>query len=261
MSRIIHGTNHGDYLYADPSLDTWMDGRRGDDYLIGQNGNDQLYGNEGNDNLYGYGGNDNIYGGIGDDNLVGGEGTNIMHGNRGDDNLWSGSASSQEADSVNILYGDRGNDTLGTANGGYTRMEGAYGDDQFYIYAETVPNQAIDVILGRGHDTVRFNSDDRVEFSQCHVKDFQPGEDKLDLAVLVNQIGYEARLGTGELFRQLDTDGNGSLDGNDPGNDFAHAFKLGGAEHGIGMMIGGDALVVQLPPGVEALAASDFMLG
>jgi hypothetical protein len=58
----------------------------------------------------------------------------------------------------------------------------------------------------------------------------------------------------------MDTDGNGVLDGNDPRGDFAFAFKLGEPEHGIGMFVQGDALVIELPPGHDALAASDFLL-
>jgi hypothetical protein len=67
-------------------------------------------------------------------------------------------------------------------------------------------------------------------------------------------------VGTSWLLPHLDTDGNGLIEGSDPASPYASSFVLGEPEHGIGLLVGGDALVVRLPQDVAALTVDDFML-
>jgi Ca2+-binding RTX toxin-like protein len=238
-------------------------GTFGNDYLSAPDGADSIFGWGGNDAIYGNGGDDRLDGGNGDDILWGGEGLNILHGRQGNDEL---EANGFAADSLNILKGDRGDDFLGAAASGYTRLEGGTGNDTLYIGCDRdLVNQSVEGFLGRGQNTVSFSTFDASQFSQTHIRDFDPGLDHIQLfaqeAVARAPFEQPRTIGTAELFATMDSDHNGVLDGNDPVTDpFAFAFKLGEPEHGIGMFIQGDALVIQLPPGHDALAASDFIL-
>ena len=67
-------------------------------------------------------------------------------------------------------------------------------------------------------------------------------------------------VGTSWLLPHLDTDGNGLIEGSDPASPYASSFVLGEPEHGIGLLVGGDALVVRLPEGTDALSVTDFLM-
>ena len=226
-------------------------GTSGDDRLIGADVDDTIWGGIGNDDLQGYGGDDAIDGGRGDDRLQGGDGQNFLRGRAGNDEL---AATGWDDGALNVLRGDRGGDFLSAYGSGYTRMEGGPGNDRLTANCTGGSNQSLEAFLGRGDDTFTFSANSvHSTFAQAKVRDFTPGQDQLWLTA---ETGT-AVLGCEEVFRTLDTDGNRVLDGNDPGS---RAFQLGGPEHGIGMFIGDDALVVILPQGVEALTASDFSL-
>lgn len=224
------------------------------DSLAGTDFDDQIFGRGGGDDLHGGDGDDTLDGGAGNDVLQGDEGQNTLHGRLGDDYL---AAAGSAADSLNVLRGDRGNDVLEDYNSGYARMEGGTGNDTLTVVAgQASINQSAELFLGRGADTVQFMSEaGNATFSQAHVRDFTPGQDHLGVFA-ADDLGMH---GTAELFAQMDSDGNGILDGTDAGTEFAHAFKLGEPEHGIGMFINGDALVIQLPQGTDVLAAADFI--
>jgi hypothetical protein len=100
---------------------------------------------------------------------------------------------------------------------------------------------------------------------QAHVRDFAPGQDTLSLAAQFHVTPDGAGLGIPAppdgIFRSLlDTNGDLILDGTDPASGMASSFVLGSGEHGIGLWIGDDALVVHLPEGTDALRVDDFML-
>ena len=114
---------------------------------------------------------------------------------------------------------------------------------------------------GRGNDTVSFTGHADGAFAQAHVTGFQPGEDHLLLqGWFVGDDGVQFLVGTSGLVPHLDTNGDQVIDGTDPASPYASSFALGEPEHGIGLLVGGDALVVRLPQDVAALAVDDFLL-
>jgi Ca2+-binding RTX toxin-like protein len=253
LARIIDG--NGDSYRVGTLEDDFMPGRGGQDELYGIDGDDRLWGGLDNDQLSGGPGDDFADGGPGCDRITGEEGFDILRGRSGDDGLDAGYDGGW-------LRGDNGNDVLSAWDGPYARLEGGTGDDLCLTGCEREP-QFFDVITGRGEDTVYFSATADGQLGQTHVRDFAPGADKLDLALYLNvteERPETATLLTSELFRRLDGNGDRVLDGTDPASGFASSFVLGSGEHGIGIWVGDDALVVQLPEDVAALTVNDFLL-
>lgn len=82
------GNDSFDYL---GTLDCYLSGGSGNDYLVGDAGWDYIVGGDGNDILEGWAGNDDIYGGNGHDLLDGGSGSDYLFGQAGNDLLGGGS--------------------------------------------------------------------------------------------------------------------------------------------------------------------------
>ena len=253
MARIIDGD--GDtYRVGTPENDL-MDGRGGDDDLYGVEGDDDVYGGPGDDDVDGGPGEDLVDGGGGHDRVTGGEGYDVLRGRGGDDDLDVGYDGGW-------ARGDRGDDVLRAWDGPYSRLEGGTGDDQCWTSCER-EDQGFDVVTGRGEDTVGFSAALDGHFGQVHVRDFAQGTDKLSLQLqlpvpgepgLVQTVPAAAALGW------LDGNGDRVIDGNDPATAYSSSFALGGGEHGIGIWLGDDALVVHLPQDVGELRIDDFLL-
>jgi Ca2+-binding RTX toxin-like protein len=105
------GNELGNFILANPTLDTTLQGLVGNDTLIGGSGNDTLIGGTENDYLEGKQGTDSLEGGTGNDILLGGTGNDTLIGDLGDDFLTGG-------EGIDSLDGGAGNDTLfgGTEN-------------------------------------------------------------------------------------------------------------------------------------------------
>lgn len=127
----------------------------GHDFVDGGDGDDTLIGRGGDDELYGYNGDDLIVAGTGDDLVYGGVGHDVMRGQNGDDEL----------------FGSNGKDTLVSGNGD-DYLHGGNHDDTLR------GDGGNDVLVGaHGKDTFVFTLDDGAD----QVKDFEDGNDKLDL--------------------------------------------------------------------------------
>lgn len=123
-------------------------GGAGNDSLTGQNGNDLLFGEADNDTLDGGFGIDYLVGGTGDDVLLGGDDADELHGGDGNDTLTGGNGFFTD-----IMVGGAGNDIIygNTGNGDYDRMNGAAGDDTYYV---DTPDDLTFEGAGEGIDTV-----------------------------------------------------------------------------------------------------------
>ncbi|WP_051340566.1 heparin lyase I family protein [Azospirillum halopraeferens] len=185
-ANVIHGTDGADRLNGTAGADV-VSGGAGDDVLSGGGGADILYGNEGNDVLYGNKGNDILYGGQGDDTVYGGQDHDQLHGNQGNDVLYGNLGN-------DVLFGNQGDDVLFGGQGddvlfggqGNDALYGGEGDDVL------VGGLGFDTMTGGGgRDTFVIES---FTDSMVRVTDFNPGEDRLDLAPL----GASFRAATGQ---------------------------------------------------------------
>jgi Ca2+-binding RTX toxin-like protein len=253
MVRIIDGD--GDSYRVGTPEDDFMSGRGGDDELYGVEGDDELWGGLADDNLSGGPGDDSADGGPGDDLVTGEEGFDILRGRAGDDTLDLGPDGGW-------ARGDRGDDVLRAWDGPYSRLEGGTGDDQCWTSCER-EEQGFDVVTGRGEDTVVFNAALDGHFGQVHVRDFAQGTDKLSVQLQLpvpGEPGLVQTVPAAEVLGWLDGNGDRVIDGNDPATAHSSSFALGGGEHGVGIWLGDDALVVHLPQDVGELRIDDFLL-
>lgn len=171
---------------------TWY-GSQYDDYYEGTEGGDTLYGLGQNDTIYGLAGDDSIYGGDGNDWLDGNGGSNDLFGGSGNDTLYSSGLNDRlyggegddqlslgryDTDPVGrgLMQGGNGNDGFGGEIHNATRVDaiGGAGRDDFHINGSdgsvviragldddtvwlTFNGLAMDVALGSGRDTLRFD--------------------------------------------------------------------------------------------------------
>ncbi|HRX36135.1 MAG TPA: calcium-binding protein [Aestuariivirga sp.] len=120
---VIDGGGGDDSLYGSQKSDILIGGG-GRDYLFGDAQNDVLVGGRGGDYLYGGDGADQILGGIGADYLKGDNGSDLIHGEEGDDTLIGGAGDDQ-------LFGDYDNDWL-EIDDGNDLLDGGDGQDTLY---------------------------------------------------------------------------------------------------------------------------------
>ncbi|WP_418024754.1 M10 family metallopeptidase C-terminal domain-containing protein [Paracoccus sp. TD-10] len=198
---LMRGGDGNDVLRGGPGHDT-LHGDAGADELNGDDGHDLLYGGEGNDTLRGGPGHDSLSGGLGDDLLDGGPGNDEIFGGEGNDTLIGGTGHDSLLGGAgdDLLQGGDGSDTLAGGAGSDT-LVGGLGADVFVFSATEDLDGSIDVIL-----------------------DFQPGEDRIDLAGLgLTFIGSEnfsapgqlradwSQAGAHRLLVDLDGDGTAEL--------------------------------------------------
>ena len=253
MARIVDG-NGDTYRVGTPQND-FMDGRGGDDELYGLEGNEEIHAGLGDDDVDGGPGDDDVDGGGGHDLVTGGDGYDVLRGRAGDDTLDPGYDGGW-------ARGDRGNDVLRAWDGPYSRLDGGTGNDECWTWCER-EDQSFDLISGRGQDEVVFNATLDGHFGQAHVRDFAQGSDKLSVQLQLQVPGQPGLIQTvvgSEVLGWLDGNGDRMIDGNDPATAYGSSFALGGGEHGIGIWLGDDALVVHLPQGVGELGIDDFLL-
>lgn len=139
--------NDIEYLWMTGSEDLRGTGNGLDNTITGNSGNNTINGAWGDDTLSGDDGDDRLYGSNGKDYLFGGRGDDTLSGGNGGDALFGG-------DRDDLLFGEGGDDTLDGGLGIDTLIGGS-GKDVFMIDATWA-----DLI-----------------------KDFEPGEDKLDLSI------------------------------------------------------------------------------
>lgn len=199
----LDGGDGNDRLWGELGADRLFGGA-GDDRIVGDgvgeylvtssaDGDDYLDGGAGNDRLFGYGGADVILGGDGDDDIEGGTEDDLLGGSDSDtgDVLRGGAG----RDSIfgyigdDQIFGDAGNDLLWGMNGSDV-LTGGTGADQFKV----------------AHDDLREGGTDVIT-------DFVRGEDTL--AVTGRRLADGAELSWAEMFRALDSNGDGRRTGSD----------------------------------------------
>ena len=124
--RVVGG-DRGDSITIDKSisLDTLLEGFRG---------NDTISGGSGKDTITFTGGQNKAYGNDGDDQITGGTGSDTLYGGTGNDQLNGGTRTGSDR-----LYGDAGNDVLDGGQGGNNYVDGGSGIDTAYNYS-TIKN-------------------------------------------------------------------------------------------------------------------------
>lgn len=208
-----------------------LTGTFGNDDLQGLGGNDKLTGLAGNDTLQGGKGRDALDGGIGDDALYddvafgpgqptqladqdadvlkGGAGNDYLVGGKGD-KLYGGAGNDSFLNPFGgaSIYGEAGNDFIHggpvyRAAGITTYADGGAGDDTFSGLIK-------EVVGGKGADTfgcIIFYNAYPFGGSDCKIKDFKKGEDKISFQGQ-NEMGLSERIS----FAGLDDDGDGRLE-------------------------------------------------
>jgi Ca2+-binding RTX toxin-like protein len=131
----IFGRAGNDQITVDDSVsvNTTINGGKGNDTIKGGSGNDTIHGDTGNDTIDGSDGNDSIFGERGNDLVHAGMGDDTVHGNQGNDSIWGG-------DGDDSLEGDNGNDTIDGEDGddtchgdnGTDDVHGGDNSDQVY---------------------------------------------------------------------------------------------------------------------------------
>ena len=217
----------------------------GNDKLTGTFGNDDLQGLGGNDKLTGLAGNDTLQGGPGRDTLDGGDGDDalydylaygpgaptqmadrdpeVLKGGAGNDSLVGGPGDKLYGGIGNdgfsnplggaSIYGEAGNDVISggpvyRAAGITAYADGGAGDDSFSGLIKEVTG-------GKGADTfgcIIFYNAYPFGGSDCKIKDFKKGEDKISFAGQ-NEMGLSERIS----FAGLDDDGDGRLESGEGG--------------------------------------------
>jgi len=147
------------FIVSSVALADVINGTAGRDNLVGTSRTDDIFGHEGNDTVDGRGAWDELWGGFGSDSVYGRGGNDTLHGEGGNDTLNGGPGDDElrGADGVDVLSGAAGDDRL------FDRDGNAAERDSFSC--------------GRGKDTVRADSTDRVASSCENVN--PDGEDLL----------------------------------------------------------------------------------
>jgi predicted extracellular nuclease len=190
--------------------------------LIPDDAAETLVGGNGRDLLDGADGDDLLTGGNAADILIGGRDEDLLQGGNGDDRL----------------VGDDAADPLAGPDAGGDTLEGANGDDVLWGGggADVLIGGRGDDVLTGGAGTDLFVFDSR-GFGRDRIEDFTSGEDRIDLG------------GLGLALSDLDTSGDGVLDGRD------RSVTLEGDAFVLSLRGGTIALA-----GVTALAANDLLL-
>ena len=209
---LLRGGGDNDLLFGGPGRDELrggpdhdlLNGGRGADLLIGGPGRDTLSGEAGKDIVKGGQGRDRLLGGDGDDRLVGASGPDSLRGGSGDDLLLGG-------DGNDRLFGEDGDDRL-LGGAGDDTLRGGAGRDRLFGEA--------------GADTFVFKTaaDSGLGVDADRIKDFQSGEDVIDIEGVAADLAFAAGglTGTGPSFTlneaggdtdvQIDVDGDGVAD-------------------------------------------------
>jgi arylsulfatase A-like enzyme len=208
----LHGGDSRDVLRGDGGNDTLF-GDAGNDVLRGGNGRDLILGgfgddnaegggdrdivrgDDGNDKLSGNGGNDTIFGDAGDDEIFGDAGDDILNGGDGDDEIRGGDDTDilRGNEGADTLFGDAGDDVLRGGNGNDT-LVGGLGRDNLEG--------------GGGLDTFVFTA---LADSGDLIFKFQAGIDKVDVAGILQELGYAGSDPLGEGVLQAVTEGEDTL--------------------------------------------------
>jgi len=169
-----YGSQYDDYHNGTDGGDT-LHGLGGNDLLYGLAGDDTIYGGDGNDWLEGYGGSNDLFGGSGNDNLSSTGVNDRLYGGEGDDRFGIRRGETDPVGRV-LIQGGNGNDGFGGEIYNATRVDaiGGAGRDDFYFNGSdgsvviragldddivwlTFDGLAMDVALGSGRDTLRFD--------------------------------------------------------------------------------------------------------
>ena len=166
----LEGGRRHDLIRGEQGEDT-LTGEAGHDCLLSGLGDDVVSGGDDADRVYADNGNDEISGGDGNDSLVGEGGNDMLRGEDGADSLFSGFGDDRLVGGAgrDVLYGDTGEDVF---IGGRGRDE----IDAFTNERESYDGPPDVIRCGRGRDTVKANSYDRVTRS-CEVVKGPAGED------------------------------------------------------------------------------------
>ncbi len=188
------GTDNADDLYGGSGND-YLEGRGGNDNLNGRRGDNTLYGGDGDDALGASSGNDLLDGGAGNDQLNSGTGTDQLFGGAGNDTLsmeGNGTADGGDGDDSLSSYsgnatldGGAGNDSFdiaSTTGTGTTQANGGIGNDSFRISLSATSTTQLILSGGEGRDSYNFVE---VGKSAIIITDFQPGQDTMNIARLV----------------------------------------------------------------------------
>ena len=176
----LDGGDREDLLRGGPGRDT-LNGSNGHDTLYGGGDHDLLMGGNGNDLLFGDLGMDTLLGGAGTDRLIGGDADDHLDGGGGHDHLAGGHG-------ADTLFGGASNDTMDGGDGadvmwggsGSDQLQGGSFDDWLSggLGADTLTG-------GTGRDIFAWlGGDESKSFAPDLVRDFTPGQDRLDLAAL-----------------------------------------------------------------------------
>lgn len=218
------GTDEKDFLVADTSENSVLNGRGGDDRLFGRFGDDRISGGAGDDlidggfgddTLFGNGGDDQIFGKFGNDTLNGGGGNDSLFGGLGDDSLNGGSGQDQ-------LNGDVGSDTLIGGRASDILVGGSNAGSGNPLEIDQLIGGAItatgDVIFDGVSDTFVLGDDSGSFYARggfddyAIIFDFEPGIDNIQLSQAAIDAG-RISLGAGSFFTPIDTV---IFDGDDP---------------------------------------------
>jgi hypothetical protein len=154
----VHAGAGDDRVYISRlvTIDAWIDGGPGDDFLWGGSGNDTILGGEGNDRIWGRAGNNTLDGGADDDRIWGGSGDDVLFGGSGMNRLWGGGGNNQlYDDSPTDLWLDAQTDTLlGDVDG-----NGALSGNDVLGIVNYLNSQARRVLTGEYHERPRLDID------------------------------------------------------------------------------------------------------
>ncbi|WP_298199285.1 FG-GAP-like repeat-containing protein [Novosphingobium sp.] len=241
-----------------------LTGTAGNDTLTGTAGADSLSGGAGADFLSGDGGPDTLVGGSGNDIINGGPGDDVLHGDDGDDSLTDGRGADRifggagnDRISMTLLGGGRiiadggiGDDYIEAYNGGGANQSvtlfGGEGRDSFSLNGFALGN-IIDagtgddsivigsmpdavITLGSGADSVMLASNVGPVAGGILITDFQPGTDRLNLALAGHLPGWNQLSNpfAGGFVRLVGVDGDTLIqtDYNGGGDDFRTILRL-----------------------------------
>ncbi|MEL6551846.1 MAG: calcium-binding protein [Cyanobacteria bacterium J06621_11] len=210
------GTSGKDFLIADTSEDSVLNGRGGNDRLFGRFGNDRISGGAGNDIidggfgddvLFGNGGDDQIFGKIGNDTLDGGGGNDGLFGGMGDDSLDGGNGEDQ-------LNGDVGSDTVIGGRASDILVGGSNAGTGNPLEIDQLIGGVVtasgDVIFDNASDTFVLGDNNGSFYARggfddyAIIFDFEPGIDRLELSQVALDAG-NISLGSGSFFTDIDT--------------------------------------------------------
>lgn len=242
-------------------------GTRFNDDLFGLNTDDVVWGAAGDDFAHGGGGNDTVRGGVGADTLLGGDGSDRLEGGAGDDWLEDRVIFDGSVDYLrDILRGGNGNDTILTGGGGDLAIGGS-GNDFIYLsggdtaYGDEIGTRRVaysDWITtnlaehyGPGNDRTMIGGGGGDVFevyasfapgtpTRVVIADFNP--DQGDILRVVLPDTPNGFLGYLPAFQQIDTNGDRSIDGQDPAGPLAQAFIDSAGTH---LIFGDDEILLQ----------------